>query len=118
MAFAIILTVLGTAALGGLFWQLTVFFRNKRVLKHGIETEATYIDSYPTFSFHSGKDIGGTTIWQYCVKFKYRNGEEEIIGKSHSIYSRAEAEYFKQTGKFFITYKGKTAVISQLPENK
>ncbi len=118
MAFAIILTVLGTAALGGLFWQLTVFFRNKRVLKHGIETEATYIDSNPTFSFHSGKDIGGTTIWQYCVKFKYRNGEEEIIGKSHSIYSQAEAEYFKQTGKFFIKYKGKRAVISQLPENK
>ena len=72
----------------------------------------------PSFSFHSGKDIGGTAIFQYRVKFKYRNGEEEIIGKSHSIYSRAEAENFKQTGKFFIMYKGKRAVISQLPENK
>ncbi len=29
--------------------------RNKRVLKHGIETEATYIDSYLRFLFIQGK---------------------------------------------------------------
>ena len=116
MAFAIIVTTLGGVALGGLFWQLIIRLKNKFVLKHGIETEATFIESYPTFSVHSGKDIGGTTIFQYCVKFKYIDGEKEVIGKSHSIYSQAEAKYFEQTDKFLVKYKGKRVVISQLPE--
>lgn len=116
MAFAIIVTIFGGVAFGGLFWQLIIRLKNKFVLKYGIETEATFIDSYPTFSVHSGKDIGGTTIFQYCIKFKYIDGEKEIIGKSHSIYSQAEAKYFEQADKFLVKYKGKRAVISQLPK--
>ena len=116
MAFAIIVTALGGVALGGLFWQLIIRLKNKFILKHGIETEATFIDSNSTFLVHFGKDLGGTTIFQYCVKFKYIDGEKEIIGKSHSIYSKAEAKYFEQTEKFLVKYKGKRAVISQLPE--
>lgn len=116
MAFAIILTVLGIIGLCGLFWQITIHIKNKFALKHGVEAEATFIDSNPAFSFHTGKDIGGTTIFQYWVKFKYIDGEKEIIVKSHSIYSEAEVKYFEQAGKFLVKYNGKTAVISQLPE--
>ena len=116
MAFAILLTALGGGAFGGLFWQLIIRLKNKYVLKHGIETEATFIDSSSAFAVHFGKDMGGTTIFQYSVKFKYKDGEQEIIGKSNTIYSPAEAKYFEQTGKFFIKYKGKRAVIAQLPE--
>lgn len=116
LAFAIIVTILGGAAFGGLFWQLIICLKNKFVLKYGIETEATYIDSCPVFSVHYGKDIGGTTIFQYYIKFKYIDGENEIIGKSQSIYSQAEAKYFEQTDKFLVKYKGKRTVISQLPK--
>lgn len=116
MAFAIFLTILGGAALGGLFWQLIICLKNKSVLKHGIETEATFIDSCPMFSVHYGQEQGGTTIFQYCIKFKYVDGEKEVIYKSHSIYSQAEAKYFEQTDKFLVKYKGKRAVISQLPK--
>lgn len=63
-----------------------------------------------------GKDIGGTTIFQYYVKFKFFNGEKEITVKSNTVYTEEEAEYFKQTEKFLVKYKGKRAVISQLPE--
>lgn len=116
IAFAVIVTILWVVALGGLFWQLIIHIKNKLVLKHGIETTATFIASYPTFSFHTGKDIGGTTIFQYYVKFKYTNGEKEVIGKSNLLYSQAEAKYFEKTHKFLVKYKGKRAVISQLPE--
>ena len=117
ITFAIIFTILGVLACGGLLWQVTISIKNKYVLKHGIKTEATFIDYSPTFSFHTGKDIGGTTIFQYCVKFKYMDGKNEIISKSHSIYSQAEAKYFEKTNKFLVKYKGKKAVIAQLPED-
>ena len=117
MAFAIIFTTLGVVALGGLFWQLIIRLKNKFILKHGIETEATFIDSESKFCVHFGKDLGGTRIFLYYVKFKYINGEKEIIEKTHSIYSKAEAKYFEQMDKFLVKYKGKRAVISQLPEN-
>ena len=117
MAFAIILTTLGGVALGGLFWQLITRKKNKFILKHGIETEATFIDCDTTISVRSGKDIGGTTIFLYYVEFRYLNGEKEIIGKSQSIYTKDEAKYFEQMDKFLVKYKGKRAVISQLPED-
>ena len=116
ITFAIIFTILGAAALGGLFWQLTIRIKNKFVLKHGIETEATFIESCPTFSVHYGKEYGGSTIFQYYVKFKYMDGEKEVTFKTHSFYSDEESKYFKQAEKFLIKYKGKRAVISQLPE--
>ena len=116
MAFAIIVSIIGGAALGGLFWLLIIRRKNKFVLKCGIETEATYIDSCPAFSVHSGKDIGGTTIFHYYITFKYMDGEKEVTVKSHSLYSQVEAKYFEQAGKFFVKYIGKRAVISQLPE--
>ena len=115
MAFAIIVTTLGGGAIGGLFWQLITRLKNKYILKHGIETEATFIDSYSKISMGSLK-VGRTRIFLYCVKFKYIDGEEENIVKSHSIYTRTEAEYFEQTNNFSVKYKGKRAVISQLPE--
>ncbi len=116
IAFAIIVTILGGAALGGLFWQIVICLKNKFVLKHGIETEATFIDSRPTFEVHYGKEQHGTSVFQYYVKFKYRNGEKEVISKSNTMYSQAEANYFEQTGKFSVKYKGNSAVISQIPE--
>ena len=116
MAFAIILTTLGGGALGGLFWQLIIRQKNKFILKHGIETEATFIDSSSTFIVHFGKETAGTTIFQHSVIFKYLDGEREIIGKTHSIYTKTEAKCFEQMGKFLVKYKGKRAVISQLPE--
>ena len=118
MTFAIIITALGGVALGGLFWQLITCLKNKFILKHGIETEATFINSDSTFYVHFGKDMGGTNIFLYNIKFKYINGEKEIITKSQSIYSQAEANYFEQTDKFLVKYKGKRAVISQIPEIK
>lgn len=115
-AFAIIFTILGVGALGGLVWQVVIGLKNKYVLQHGIETEATFVDCYPTFSFHTGKDIGGTTIFQYCVKFKYLVGEKEVIGKTHSLYSQTEANNFQQMNKFLVKYQGQRAVIAQLPQ--
>ncbi|MCH5152917.1 MAG: hypothetical protein J1F68_03035 [Clostridiales bacterium] len=117
LAFAIVLTTFGGVAVGGLFWQLIIRQKNKIVLKHGIETEATFIDSDTNISVHSGKDIGGTRIFLYYVKFRYFNGEKEIIVKSQSMYSQTEARYFELMDKFLVKYKGKRAVISQLPED-
>ena len=116
MAFAIIVSVLGAASFGALIWQLITCLKNKFILKHGVETEATFIECAYSFDVHFGKDIGGTTIFQYYVKFKFFNGEKEITVKSNTVYTEEEAEYFKQTEKFLVKYKGKRAVISQLPE--
>lgn len=106
IAFAIIVTTLGVGALGGLFWQLIISLKSKYVLKDGIETEATFIDSDPMFSVESGKNIDATVVFQYCVKFRYTDGEKEIIKKSHTIYSKAEAKYFECTNRFRLSTKG------------
>ena len=53
-------------------------------------------------------------IKELAVKAKQL--EEEITKKSQSIYTREEADYFKQINKFSVKYKGKSAVISQIPE--
>ena len=116
MAFAIFLTALGGAALGGLFWQLAIRRKNKFILQHGMETEAIFVDSYPSFRVHFGKETAGTDIFQYCITFIYYDGEKEIIAKSHAMYTKAEARYFEETETFFVRYIGTRAVISQLPE--
>ncbi len=116
IAFAIIVTLIGGAALGALIWQITVCLKNKFILKYGIETEATFIDCDLKFSVHFGGDHSGTTVNKYNIKFRYTVGEEEITKKSQSIYTREEADYFKQINKFSVKYRGKSAVISQIPE--